>query len=113
MNLTSEIPASEILKWINFARTKPKEFSKLLSQEINKFIDEKHYMVGDLKVKSLEGKSAFNEAIKFCEKQEPLEPLQLNDCLNKAASRHTRDMIKSNIFGHTGSDGSSMSERIS
>ncbi|GAA3968405.1 CAP domain-containing protein [Allohahella marinimesophila] len=32
--------------------------------------------------------------------------------LDSAATRHARDMVNNNIFSHTGSDGSSMSERI-
>ncbi|NJL54337.1 CAP domain-containing protein [bacterium] len=39
-------------------------------------------------------------------------PLALDPALNAAACRHTLDMVNNNTFGHTGSDGSSMGQRI-
>jgi uncharacterized protein YkwD len=44
--------------------------------------------------------------------QQPLVPFELNECLCLAADDHVKDMIKNNIFGHTSSDGSSMTDRI-
>ena len=44
--------------------------------------------------------------------QKPLHPLELNDCLSLAAEDHVKDMIKNNIFGHTGTDGSSLTDRV-
>jgi uncharacterized protein YkwD len=41
------------------------------------------------------------------------KPLTWDTLLKRAAGRHSRDMAKNNFFSHTGSDGSSMGERIS
>jgi uncharacterized protein YkwD len=41
------------------------------------------------------------------------KPLTWDTMLKRAANGHSRDMAKNNFFSHTGSDGSSMSERIS
>lgn len=40
-------------------------------------------------------------------------PLKLNDLLNQAAYDHARDMATNNFFEHQGSNGSSVSDRIS
>lgn len=41
-----------------------------------------------------------------------LNPVQWSNKLNKAAERHSKDMASNNQGGHTGSDGSSFSQRI-
>jgi len=41
------------------------------------------------------------------------KPLTWDTMLKRAANGHSRDMAKNNFFSHTGSDGSSMGERIS
>ena len=65
-----------------------------------------------MRINALEGKSAYKEAIDFLEKVTPLQPLSWNHCLAEAATDHTKDLTKNKIFGHTGSDGSSLSERV-
>lgn len=42
----------------------------------------------------------------------PVDPLTWNDQLEKAAIKHANDMFNSDILNHTGSDGSSLSERV-
>lgn len=41
-----------------------------------------------------------------------LAPLQLNAQLTQAATAHAQDMAQHNFVGHTGSNGSSMQERV-
>ena len=59
-----------------------------------------------------EGAAAYHETIEFLKKQEPLEPLAWKDEIAKASADHTKDIGPAGITGHTGSDGSSMGERI-
>lgn len=42
----------------------------------------------------------------------PVPVLTWNDLLETAAYAHSKDMVQKNFFSHTGSDGSSSSERI-
>lgn len=63
-------------------------------------------------VNCTEGKTAYNEAIEFLEKQEPLHALELSECLTFAAADHLMDMIMKKFFEHVGSDGSSLSKRV-
>ena len=46
------------------------------------------------------------------EKMQPVAPLEWNDLLTQAARRHAEDMLQNDFFSHTGSDGSSSSQRI-
>ena len=64
------------------------------------------------RVTAIEGKAAYNEAIKFLEKQKPLNPLKLNLALCLAADDHSVDMVQNNMFGHTSTDGSGIRERV-
>lgn len=41
-----------------------------------------------------------------------LSPLRIHSQLNAAAQAHSDDMVRNNFMGHTGSDGSSMGDRI-
>lgn len=41
-----------------------------------------------------------------------LKPLSLNSKLTKAAQAHTKDMAVNDFFSHTGSDGSSLGDRL-
>ena len=38
--------------------------------------------------------------------------MQMNECLRLAATGHTQDMVANNFFSHTGSNGSTMEDRI-
>ncbi|MCD6290677.1 MAG: CAP domain-containing protein [Anaerolineae bacterium] len=44
--------------------------------------------------------------------QAGLPPLKLNEALRQAARAHARDMAENNFFGHVGSDGSTLVDRI-
>ncbi len=68
--------------------------------------------INGTRVRCLEGKKAYKEAIDFLNNQKTLQALQLNECLSLAADDHVKDMIAKKIFGHTGSDGSSLTDRI-
>ncbi|MEM7373324.1 MAG: CAP domain-containing protein [Bacteroidota bacterium] len=46
------------------------------------------------------------------EQMPPVEPVSWNEELEGAALRHSKDMAEKNYFSHTGSDGSTHSQRI-
>ena len=76
------------------------------------FINEKLQNFNGVQVNTLEGKSAYQEAIDYLIKVQPLPPLEWNECLAEAALDHSRDLAKNNIFGHDSSDGTSFGKRI-
>lgn len=57
------------------------------------FIEDKLISFNGTRVTAIEGKSAYNEAISFLEKQKPLKPLTLNLALSLAADDHCVDMV--------------------
>jgi len=46
-------------------------------------------------------------------RMKPTSPLKINNLLNKAARNHANDMASKEFFDHRGSNGSSISDRIS
>lgn len=59
-----------------------------------------------------EGPAVINECIEFLRTQKPLNPYAWDDGLTNAARDHADDIGPKGITGHTGSDGSSMTDRI-
>lgn len=59
-----------------------------------------------------ESKQTWIECYKFLINQKPLPPLRLSQALTQAAQDHAIDLAKTGMMGHTGSDGSSMADRI-
>ena len=58
-----QIPAQDILKWVNFARTKPIEFAKEIEDKLPNFTGDKQIKKNGKRVICLEGRSAYMEAI--------------------------------------------------
>ena len=75
VDLREEIPAEEILQWVNYARTRPRDFAEEIQKELDCFIEDMVIIQSGIRVQALEGKGAYREAIKFCKSQQPLEPL--------------------------------------
>ena len=67
---------------------------------------------GKTKKRTKEGKAAYIEAIKFLEVQKPVGKLNLSDGLTKACRDHAMDLGPKGARGHTGTDGSSVSDRM-
>jgi uncharacterized protein YkwD len=67
---------------------------------------------GETLLMTNEGIKAFDEAVKFMEKMQPVPPLQLNEAVNKAAEFHTKDIGPKGQFGHDSSDGTGFSNRL-
>ena len=59
-----------------------------------------------------EGKGAWIEAKKFLESAPSLPPYKLHEALNLTARDHAKDMQKSGVQGHRGSNGSTLTDRI-
>ncbi len=78
---------------------KNEDKSTLLTAENKAFLD----LVNNLRS---EGCDCGNEEMP------PVPVLGWNDKLAQAALKHSRDMVKENFFSHTGSNGSSVADRI-
>jgi uncharacterized protein YkwD len=59
-----------------------------------------------------EGIRAVDECVEVMNATAPLAPLQPGESLSRAAADHARDQSSSGAIGHTGSDGSSLRDRV-
>lgn len=106
----------EILKWLNFARQKPKAFAKKLEARLAGFDGLIYTLPGRPRpFKTVEGVKAVKEAVAFCKKVAPLSTiLRLDATISMSALDHAEDLGSAECkrnFGHTGSDDSNMQER--
>lgn len=101
----------EVLAWINKARADPKCLVPFLDERYKSFKD-KAWKKGDKWFNSREGDVAVKEAIEFLREAPVLKPVEASAALQRAAEEHSGDMEKSGVTGHTGSNGSTMAQRI-
>jgi len=67
---------------------------------------------GETLLMTNEGVKAFDEAIKFMEKMQPVPALKWNEALFKASEFHTKDIGPKGQFGHASSDGTGFGDRL-
>ena len=103
----------DILDATNKVRTDPKCLIPLIEEELSYMKDGVIWKPGTtVGMRTHENGDAHREAIGFLEKQAPLAALKWDDNLAKAANDHAKDIGPNGVTGHTGTDGSSMSQRI-
>lgn len=96
----------------NKIRKNPKSYVPILEKQLTLFKGDVLYLPGQIGIQTNEGKAAYLEAIEFLKKQQPLGELAYDDHLSMACQDHAIDIGEKGITGHTGSDGSSMTNRI-
>jgi uncharacterized protein YkwD len=105
--------ADAVVEELNFARTHPAQYARTLRDYRRSFhgglADEANDGFG---VSTFEGPAAVDEAIDFLERQPPREPLTASPILARAAARHAADQGPRGLMGHTGTDGSTLGQRI-
>jgi uncharacterized protein YkwD len=96
----------------NLLRTDPKSYIPHLEEHMNYFKDNILAKSGEIPIQTNEGKEAFQEAIEFLREQKPVQPLNLDEKLTKAAEDHVADIGPKGIVSHDSSDGKNVSDRI-
>ena len=103
-----------LYKELNKLRQDPKSYIPLIKAQMQKI--KKNNVIkkkdSNLQIQTLEGKAAYNEAILFLEKQEPVNPLTKEIKLSYAAQDLAKDIGERGIVSHQDKDGSYVSERI-
>ena len=102
----------EIFEAQNTLRTDPTHFVPYLEEMAQSFRGKRYRKPGAPTIVTNEGAKAVFEAIDFLNQQKPIHALTLSEKLGKAAQDHADDTEANGFVGHTGSDGSSMSDRI-
>ena len=107
-----ELNNSALLVEINFARSNPKQYAKLLKEKLQYFDGNYYKEPGQITLITTEGAAAYQEAINFLESVEFMPEYTLSSGLCKACLDHANDQGPKGALGHTGSDGSSPWDRM-
>jgi uncharacterized protein YkwD len=94
---------ARVLEEVNYARTHPADFARLLRDYRNHPEDGRT---------TIEGPAALDEAIEFLERQSPLPPLKADARLARSAAGYARDQGPQGFTGHVSADGATLSDRI-
>lgn len=102
-----------VLTEINFARTRPRDYAERL-REYRKFFKGRivRYPGNPDGLRTTEGTRAVDEAIRFLERQPPLEPIEPSALLARAARDHVREQGPSGRTGHISADGGNPRVRV-
>jgi len=85
---------SAVLNELNFARTQPQAYARVLEDESQRSRASGAY----------DDPAAFREAVAFLERQQPLPPLSADDALAEAALDHAALQARDGGFGHGGDE---------
>jgi len=108
----NQVSNEAILAELNYARTKPAEYAQFLENMKQYFKGNTYEYPGEIPLLTNEGVGAVQEAIDFLKSAAPRPLFSLSVGLSKAAADHRNDCGAKGIISHTGSDGSSMEDRI-
>ena len=103
-----------LYKELNKLREDPKSYLPLIQSQMrtikkNKILKKKD---SNLQIQTIEGKSAYEDAISFLEQQEPVSPLTKEIKLSYAAQDLVKDIGERGVVSHKDKDGQYVSERI-
>lgn len=108
---TSELE-NQIIDEINFVRTKPVEYAKMLEEMRNYYKGMAFTVPGQKTLITLEGTVSLNETINELKTLQPREPVETNCSAVRASRDQLADLQSSGAFSHFGNDGSSPQERL-
>lgn len=102
----------QVIVEMSLARTQPKRYAAFLRQLRGYYEGNLFKEPGRIALITNEGVRALDQAIRFLESTPPAGPLEWNKVLFLAARDLARDQSRSAATGHSGSDGSTMAQRI-
>ena len=109
----SYLGIEEVLGYVNEARTNPRKFADYVQEDIDSFIDDRHMpLVPGCLYSVNESRQTWVDCKNFLLNQPKLPPYELSEALNLTTKDHATDMVQNNVDGHTGSDGSSLTDRL-
>jgi uncharacterized protein YkwD len=102
----------EIIDEINALRKDPKGYIKYLEEFKKMYKGNIVYLPTYVRVQTIEGTTAVDEAIEFLKTAPAVEPLSFSNGLNKASVMQLGDLIENSSLGHTSRDGSDLTKRL-
>jgi uncharacterized protein YkwD len=106
------ITREDLLSELNTVRTNPKLYATYLEALRPYYKGNRFEEPGEIPVITHEGVAGLNEAVNHLKSMTPVGALVWADGLEKAAIDHVKDTGPKGLFGHNGSDGSSMRDRV-
>ncbi|EAR94566.1 SCP-like extracellular protein (macronuclear) [Tetrahymena thermophila SB210] len=104
--------AREVFQEQNRVRTNPTSYIPYLQEMLTQFKGMVLHKPNEIPLRTNEGPGAVQDCINYLRSLKPLHPYQWDDNMTRAASDHANDIGPKGISNHTGSDGSSMSNRL-
>lgn len=102
-----------IITEVNRVRADPTCYIPILKQFITYFRENNVLETPNhVLIETIEGVSAFDEAIKFLKKQRPMHTLTYDERIYKACADHVKDIGEKGLYSHDGTDGRNVSERL-
>lgn len=101
----------QILFLINDIRSSPAKYAPRIETLFLSKMDASGLNL-ETRVMANEGRSAFEEAVRYLKSAGALPPLKLSAGLTAAALTHSEDLARRNTLSHTGSDRSQPSDRV-
>ena len=116
LSLATPLPSAlerEVLAEINFARTQPAAYADRLRVYRTRFRGKIVYYPGNANgLRTSEGVSAVDEAIRFLERQAPLAPMDASPLLARAAGDHVAEQGPLGSTGHLSASGANPRDRV-
>ncbi|RYY23106.1 MAG: CAP domain-containing protein [Sphingomonadales bacterium] len=103
----------QVLAEINFARTRPSAYAERLRVYRTYFKGRIVYYPGNPNgLRTTEGVKAVDEAIRFLDRQAPLEPIEASRLLARAAADHVTEQGPRGATGHLSANGANPRDRV-
>ena len=102
----------DVIDEMNLARTDPHGYARHLEKLREAHVGDGVFEFDGGRFHSKEGLAAVEEAIAFLKKTEPIGALSPSSGLSLAAKSHVKDIGPVGVSSHTGTDGSTMKDRI-
>jgi len=103
--------AAAVIREMNLARENPRLYATFVQEVRSRMNGNALVLPGGTRVRTKEGTSAVDEAIRFLQSVQPVQPLALSRGMSRAAADHCADQADGG-FGHAGRDRSHAGERI-
>ena len=100
-----------VVREMNLARQHPEIYARYLEALRVRFRGDFLILPGRTMLRTREGVTAIDEAIRFLQNTRPVAPLIISPGISRAAAEHVADQVAGD-FGHGGSDRSNPGERM-
>ncbi len=100
-----------VIREMNLARQNPALYASLLKEVRSRMNGNVLVLPGHTQFRTKEGTGAIDEAIRFLQNAQPMQPLAFSAGMSRAAADHCADQANGG-FGHEGSDRSHAGQRI-